>query len=90
MGARDAWSSIPYRQRQAIKGELLARDGLVCCVCKTPIASMSVATIEHKRERNAGGALLDYNNLGLAHPRCNYGRLGSSDRARVVDARAFF
>ena len=86
----DAWAAVPYRMRQAIKQELLARDGLWCCVCETPIASFKLATIEHKRERNAGGALLDRNNLGLAHPRCNYGRHGSANRTRVVDSRAFF
>lgn len=90
MRKRNAWAAVPQRMRDAIKQELLARDGLMCCVCGTAISSAKVATIEHKRERQAGGALLDRENLGLAHPRCNYGRHGSANRTGVVDARSFF
>lgn len=90
MVQRNEWSALPQRMRDAIKQELLARDGLMCCVCKTPISSAKVATIEHIRERNAGGSLLDRSNLGLAHTRCNYGRHGSANRTGIIDSRAFF
>ncbi|MDO5633289.1 MAG: hypothetical protein Q4G34_00230, partial [Micrococcus sp.] len=84
------WSRVPYRTRQHIKQLLLARDGLRCCVCGTKIPSPQVATIEHKRERSAGGALLDLANLGLAHSGCNYGRLGRKGRVPLIAAAGFF
>lgn len=87
----NAWTRVPYSTRQHIKQLLLARDGLVCCVCGTRIASARAATIEHKRERNAGGALLDLRNLGLAHRGCNYGRRGSRvGRVPTVAGGSFF
>lgn len=87
----DEWSRIPYKTRQHIKQVLLARDGLTCCVCGTRILSPRAATIEHKRERSAGGSLLDYRNLGLAHRDCNYRRLGSRrGRVALVSAASWF
>lgn len=88
---QDSWSRVPYRTRQHIKSVLLARDGLVCCVCGTKIVSPRKATIEHKIERSAGGAVLDLRNLGLAHSSCNYGRRGSRHgRVPTVAGAAFF
>lgn len=93
---RDAWSAIPYKRRQAIKTTLAARDGLICCVCRTAIASLKAATIEHKVERSDGGALLAWDNLALAHAHCNYGRRGKKLSAKgngalgVVEGAAFF
>lgn len=86
--AQDSWSRVPYATRQRIKSVLLARDGLMCCICHTKIASARVATIEHKRKRSRGGAVLDLANMGLAHESCNYGH--NRKAIAVVDGLAFF
>jgi len=89
--AQSDWSRVPWRTRQHIKSVLLARDGLVCCVCGLRIPSVRAATIEHKRERSAGGALTAYSNLGLAHTTCNYSRRGSREgRVPTVAGAAWF
>lgn len=89
--AQSDWSRVPWRTRQHIKTVLVARDGLVCCVCGLRIPSVRAATIEHKRERSAGGALTAYSNLGLAHGSCNYSRRGSREgRVPTVAGAGWF
>ncbi|MCB4209171.1 HNH endonuclease [Arthrobacter sp. UM1] len=61
---------------------LLARDGLTCCICRTPIKSAKAATIEHKTKRRDGGSH-DLANLGLAHSTCNYADAGRSPTTSV-------
>lgn len=90
MSGSNSWNRVPYKVRQRIKTLLLARDGLVCCVCGTRIASARAATIEHKRERGAGGAVLALANLGLAHAGCNYGRRGRAGAVGQVSGGSFF
>ena len=89
MRKQNAWSALPYRQRQQLKQMLLARDGLVCCLCGLRISSTRAATVEHRTKRSHGGALTDLANLGLAHATCNYSNRYGSD-AVVVDDAAFF
>lgn len=91
MSGQNSWSRVPYKKRQQIKQQLLARDGLRCCNCGRRIASVKAATIEHKKGRKQGGSLLDLANLGLAHAGCNYsGRYQRAGRVRVVDGVRFF
>jgi 5-methylcytosine-specific restriction endonuclease McrA len=89
--SRNSWNRIPYKKRQSIKQVLLARDGLICCVCGTRIASIRIATIEHKRGRKQGGSVTGYDNLGLAHPNCNFGHHGQRHgRVALVNGDGFF
>lgn len=85
----NAWSQLSYRQRQAIKAALLARDGLTCCLCGLAIPTVKAATIEHRIKRSQGGALTALANLGLAHANCNYSNRYTTTTV-VVDGSSFF
>lgn len=83
------WREIPYKQRRAIKAQLLARDNWLCCICGLKIKRFSDATVEHKLAQNSGGSH-SMANLGPAHGHCNYSRQDRALVGRALDGRSFF
>lgn len=53
-----------------IRNRLVSEHGMVCALCGKPIESESELTVDHIIPRAFGGATT-YDNLQLAHRKCN-------------------
>lgn len=61
---------MPKELRDDIKRAVVRRDGLVCWLCKEPIASFAEATMDHVKKASRGGEFSEQN-LRPAHKKCN-------------------
>ncbi len=90
-GKSNSWNRVPFRTRQALKAQLLARDGLMCCLCGMKIKSAREATIEHKIPRRLGLVpVTAVEHLGLAHRSCNSSNRFRAGTRQVTDGLDFF
>ena len=61
---------MPSALRRDIKRAVIRTHGLVCWLCKEPIASFDEATMDHVIKASKGGSY-EESNLRPAHAKCN-------------------
>lgn len=66
-GLLDPWT---VEMRRGIRRDVIRIHGLVCWLCKLPIASDAEATMDHVKKASKGGEYT-VENLRPAHAKCN-------------------
>lgn len=60
----------PTAYKTALKEALRLRDGNICGICEKQLPGLNVTTFDHKIALGRGGGTT-FDNLQLAHPKCN-------------------